>query len=95
MILIRIFLFFNVILLSIATTTKIQDQIDRLSKSTQENILKSLLSTSTSRNAIASASESWCCKIDPGVQAISQTRQTTFYVHKKFSLTIQPIFLFR
>ncbi|CAF2311154.1 unnamed protein product [Rotaria sp. Silwood2] len=80
MILIQIFLFFNAILFSIATITEIQNQIDQLSKSTQENILNILLSTPSSRNDLKNTDENWCCKTDPGVQATSYTRQTTYYV---------------
>ncbi|CAF0799481.1 unnamed protein product [Rotaria sp. Silwood1] len=82
MILIQIFLFFNAILFSIATTPEIQNQIDQLSKSTRENILNILLSTSSSRNDLKDTSANWCCQIDPGVQATSQTRQTTYYIAK-------------
>ncbi|UJR25918.1 hypothetical protein I4U23_007266 [Adineta vaga] len=79
---IYIVLFFSFILSSLATT--IQDQIDQLLKSDQENIVKTLLSSSSSlsRNAIATVDVNWCCRIDPGVEASSRTRQTTFYVVK-------------
>jgi hypothetical protein len=80
MIFIQILLFFNVILLSITTTTVIiQDQIDQLSIKDREEILKTLLSTSA-RDIRIDKAENWCCKIDPSVEATSHTRQTTFYV---------------
>jgi hypothetical protein len=84
MIFIQVFLFFNVILLSIIiTTATIQDQIDGVSKDAQENILQNLLATSTLKDAMVDKAENWCCKIDPGADAATATRQTTYYVYKK------------
>jgi len=85
MILIQILLIFTIILPSI--TTRFQDQIDHLSKTEQENILSTL-----SRNDLTNIDQNWCCKIDPGVEAISRTRQTTFYVYKVFHLLHHFIF---
>ena len=82
MIFIEFWLFFNVILFSITAATEIQDQIDRLSRSIQEKILTILLSASSSlKDSLVDSAENWCCKIDPGVQATSKTRQKAFYVH--------------
>ena len=77
----QILLFFNVIFISIIiTTATIQDQIDGLSKDEQENILKILLSTPTSRSAVLEQAKNWCCKINPGTDAVTATRQITIYV---------------
>ncbi|CAM4934608.1 unnamed protein product [Rotaria socialis] len=81
MIFMKILLFFIAIHTSIATLNQIQDQIDRLTKSTQEKIFNTLL-LSSSRNDLKDTGDNWCCKIDHGVTAISQTRQTTFYILK-------------
>jgi hypothetical protein len=89
MIRIQILLIFTIILPSI--TTRFQDQTDHLSKTEQENILKTFLST-LSRNDLTNIDQNWCCKIDPGVEAISRTRQTTFYVYKVFHLLHHFIF---
>ncbi|CAF0774597.1 unnamed protein product [Adineta ricciae] len=77
---IYLLLFLNIILPAAAIT--LQDQIDQLSKIDQENIVHALLPFSSSRNAIATIDVNWCCRIDPGVEATSYTRQTTYYVVK-------------
>ncbi|CAF1292672.1 unnamed protein product [Rotaria sordida] len=69
-----------VVVVYTATTTEIQNRIDQLPKSTQENILNILQSTPALRNDLKHKGENWCCKIDPGVEAASQTRQTTYHV---------------
>ncbi|CAF0933744.1 unnamed protein product [Adineta steineri] len=79
MIFISIIVFFNLICPSITTT--FQDQIDQLSKNDQENIVNTLLSTS-SRNTGLVTDINWCCRTDPGVEAIAKTRQTTYTVQK-------------
>ena len=89
---IHLLLFLNIILPVVAIT--LQDQIDQLSKTDQENIVHVLLPISSSRNAIATIDVNWCCRLDPGVEATSHTRQTTFYVYKKKTSLMIELALF-
>ena len=80
MLLIEILLFANVILLSLATTSSIQEQVDRLSAGDQARLVQHLQNGLAERNLPLEAAENWCCRIEPGVQATTQTREVTFYV---------------
>ncbi|CAF4809941.1 unnamed protein product, partial [Rotaria magnacalcarata] len=55
----KILLFFTAIHTSIATLNQIQDQIDQLTKSTQEKIFNTLL-LSSSRNDPKDTGDNWC-----------------------------------
>ena len=80
MLLVEILLLVNVILLSLATTSSVQEQVDQLSAGDQARLLQRLQAGLAARNLPLEAAEHWCCRIDPGVQATAQTRQVTFYV---------------
>ena len=65
-------------------TDSIQDQIERLPVEDQEKLLQQIqTAVPSARDALVGVAENWCCRTDPGVQAVSQTRQYTYYVRRK------------
>ena len=80
------FLFFVILftLTKITNANSIQDQIERLNTDDQEKLLHRLqTSIASKRDDSIGVAENWCCRTDPGVQAVSQTRQYTYYVRKR------------
>jgi hypothetical protein len=74
------FLLNFLVLFTTTTASSIQEQIELLSNENQLKIFNLLQPILTKRDASIDKHENWCCKIDPGVQATSKTRQITFYV---------------
>lgn len=71
-------------LTKITTADSIRDQIERLPVEDQEKLLQQIqTAVASKRDALVDVAENWCCRTDPGVQAVSQTRQYTYYVRRK------------
>lgn len=71
-------------LTKITTADSIQDHIERLNIEDQEKLLHQLQNAAASKRDTSKidVAENWCCRTDPGIQAVRQTRQYTYYVRK-------------